>query len=154
MATSYFFSADFDQATKEYNEVIRISKSDHLTNDALERIVLIQNHSDYLKIPLTDYATAVQLYLNGQTAKALQQCERSLDTYPQATIVDAVWLLIGDIYREDTKDTEAINAMNKSLREKALSVPKALVKIAEIYRQKADFTNAAATYTTLMYRLS
>ena len=59
---SYFFSADFDQAIKEYNEVIRISKSDQLTNDALERIVLIQNHSDYLKIPLTDYAMAVQLY--------------------------------------------------------------------------------------------
>ena len=147
---SYFFSADFDQATKEYNEVIRISKSDHLTNDALERIVLIQNHSDYLKIPLTDYATAVQLYLNGQTAKALQQCERTLDTYPQATIVDAVWLLIGDIYREDTKDMEAINAYQQVVARESLSVPKALVNIAEIYRQKADFTNAAATYTTLI----
>ena len=147
---SYFFSSDFDQATKEYNEVIRISKSDQLTNDALERIVLIQNHSDYLKIPLTDYATAVQLYLNGQTAQALQQCERSLETYPQATIVDAVWLLIGDIYRENAKDTEAISAYEQVVARESLSVPKALVNIAEIYRQKADFTNAAATYTTLI----
>ena len=62
---SYFFSADFDQAAKEYNQVIQISKSDQLTNDALERIVLIQNHQDYLKIPLTDYSTALQLYLQG-----------------------------------------------------------------------------------------
>ena len=147
---SYFFSADFDQATKEYNEVIRISRSDQLTNDALERIVLIQNHSDYLKIPLTDYATAVQLYLNGQTAEALQQCERSLETYPQATIVDAVWLLIGDIYRENAKDTEAINAYEQVVARESLSVPKALVNIAKIYRQKADFANAAATYTTLI----
>ena len=147
---SYFFSADFDQATKEYNEVIRISKSDQLTNDALERIVLIQNHSDYLKIPLTDYATAVQLYLNGRTAEALQQCERSLETYPQATIVDTVWLLIGDIYREDTKDTEAINAYERVVARESLSVPKALINIAEIYRKKADFTNAAAIYTTLI----
>lgn len=147
---SYFFSADFDQATKEYNEVIRASKSDQLTNDALERIVLIQNHSDYLKIPLTDYATAVQLYLNGQTAEALRQCERSLETYPQATIVDAVWLLIGDIYREDAKDTEAIKAYEQVVARESLSVPKALVNIAETYRQKSDFTNAAATYTTLI----
>lgn len=147
---SYFFSADFDQATKEYNEVIRISRSDQLTNDALERIVLIQNHSDYLKIPLTDYATAVQLYLKGQTAEALQQCERSLETYPQATIVDAVWLLIGDIYRENAKDTEAITAYEQVVARESLSVPKALVNIAEIYRQKADFANAAATYTTLI----
>ncbi|MCE2412816.1 tetratricopeptide repeat protein [Candidatus Poribacteria bacterium] len=147
---SYFFAANFDQATKEYNEVIRISKSDQLTNDALERIVLIQNHSDYLKIPLTDYATAVQLYRNGQTTEALQQCERSLETYPQATIVDAMWLLIGDIYREAFKDTEAINAYEQVVARASLSVPKALVNIAEIYRQKSDFTNAAATYTTLI----
>ena len=147
---SYFFSADFDQAAKEYNEVIRISKYDRLTNNALERIVLIQNHSDYLKIPLTDYATAVQLYLNGEATAALQQCKRSLETYPQATIVDAVWLLIGDIYREEAKDTEAIDAYEQVVARESLAVPKALVNIAEIYRQKADFTNAAATYTTLI----
>ena len=147
---SYFFSADFDQAAKEYNEVIRISKYDRLTNNALERIVLIQNHSDYLKIPLTDYATAVQLYLNGETTAALQQCKRSLETYPQATIVDAVWLLIGDIYREEAKDTEAIDAYEQVVARESLAVPKALVNIAEIYRQKADFANAAATYTTLI----
>ena len=147
---SYFFSADFDQAAKEYNEVIRISKYDRLTNNALERIVLIQNHSDYLKIPLTDYATAVQLYLNGEATAALQQCKRSLETYPQATIVDAVWLLIGDIYREEAKDTEAIDAYEQVVARESLAVPKALVNIAEIYRQKADFANAAATYTTLI----
>lgn len=147
---SYFFSTDFDQAAKEYNEVIRVSKSDQLTNDALERVVLIQNHSDYLKIPLTDYATAVQLHLSGETAAALQQCERTLETYPQATIVDAVWLLIGDIYREEAKDTEAINAYEQVVARESLTVPKALVNIAEIYRQKSDFANAVATYTTLI----
>lgn len=147
---SYFFSADFDQAAKEYNEVIRISRSDRLTNDALERIVLIQNHSDYLKIPLTDYATAVQLHLNGETTEALQKCERTLEIYPQATIVDAIWFLIGDIYREEAKDTEAINAYEQIVARESLTVPKALVNIAEIYRQKADFANAAATYTTLI----
>ena len=147
---SYFFSADFDQAVKEYNQVIGISKSDRLTNDALERIVLIQNHSDYLKIPLTDYATAVQLYLNGETAAALQQCKRTLETNPQATIVDAIWFLIGKIHHEAGKDTEAIKAYQQVIARESLIVPKALVNIAEIYRQRADLTNAAATYTTLI----
>ena len=80
LGDSYFFAADFDQAIKEYNQVIQISKSDQLTNDALERIVLTQNHQDYLKIPLTDYATALQLYLSGKAEAALQQCERSTRT--------------------------------------------------------------------------
>ncbi|MDD9973442.1 MAG: tetratricopeptide repeat protein, partial [Candidatus Poribacteria bacterium] len=147
---SYFFSADFDQAIKEYNEVIRIAKSDQLTNDALERIVLIQNHSDYLKIPLTDYAMAVQLYLSGQTEDALQQCERTLEVYPQATIVDDVWFLIGNIYREESKDPEAVNAYQQVVAQESLIAAKALVNIAEIYRQKADLDNAAETYTTLI----
>ena len=147
---AYFFSADFDQATTAYKEVLRFSKSDQLTNNALERVVLIQDHSDYLKIPLTDYAAAVQLYRSGKTAAALRRCERSLETYPQAAIVDAVWLLIGDIYREDAKTTEAIHAYEQVVARAGLRVPKALVNIAEIYRQKADFGLAAATYTTLI----
>lgn len=147
---SYFFATDFDQAVKEYNQVIVISKSDQLTNDALDRIVLIQNHSDYLKIPLTDYATAEQLYLSGETAPALQQCKRTLETYPQATIVDTVWFLIGNIYRQEANDAEAINAYQQIVERESLIVPKALISIAEIYRRQADFANAAATYTTLI----
>ncbi len=147
---SYFFSADFDQALKEYNRVVQISKSDQLTNDALEKIVLIQNHQDYLKIPLTDYATSLQLYLSGKTEAALEQCDRILELYPQATIIDDIWLLIGNIYRETTKNTEAVNAYQHVIDLESPLAPKALVNIAEIYRQQRDLTNAAATYTMLI----
>ena len=147
---SYFFASDFEQAVKEYNLVIQTSKSDRLTNDALERIVLIQNHPDYFKVPLTDYATAVQLYLSGHTEDALQQCQRTLEVYPQATIVDEIWLLIGNIYREAGKDNEAINAYQQIVAKESPIAAKALVNIAEIYRQKSDIDNAVATYTTLI----
>jgi tetratricopeptide (TPR) repeat protein len=147
---SYFFAADFDQAIKEYNQVIEISRSDQLTNDALERIVLIQNYPDYLKIPLTDYATALQLYLSGKAEAALQQCERALELYPQATIVDKIWFLMGNIYREETKTAEAINAYQQIVDRESPIAAKALINIAEVYRQQDDFANATATYTTLI----
>lgn len=147
---SYFFAADFDQALKEYNQVIQISKSDQLTNDALERIVLIQNHQDYLKIPLTDYATALQLYLRGKSDDALQQCERTLELYPQSTIVDAIWFLMGNIYRKETKIIEAVNAYQQIVSRESPIAAKALVNIAEIYRQQDDYANATSTYTTLI----
>lgn len=147
---SYFFAADFDQALKAYNQVIQISKSDQLTNDALERIVLIQNHQDYLKIPLTDYATALQFYLRGKSDAALQQCERTLELYPRSTIVDAIWFLMGNIYRKEMKITEAINAYQQIVSRESLIAAKALVNIAEIYRQQDDYANATATYTTLI----
>ena len=150
MGDSYFFASDFEQAVKEYNLVIQTSKSDRLTNDALERIILIQDHPDYFKVPLTDYATAVQLYLSGHTADALQQCQRTLETYPQATIVDEVWMLIGNIHREVGNDDEAINAYQQIVTQESAIAAEALVNIAEIYRQKSDFTNAVATYTTVI----
>ena len=147
---SYFFASDFEQAVKEYNLVIQISKSDQLTNDALERIVLIQNHPDYFKVPLTDYATAVQLYLSGHTEDALQQCQRTLEVHPQATIVDDIWLLMGNIHREAGRDDEAINAYQQIVTQESTIAAEALVKIAEVYRQKSDFANAVATYTTVV----
>ena len=150
MGDSYFFAADFDQALKEYNQVIEISKSDQLTNDALEKIVLIQNHQDYLKIPLTDYAAALQCHLSGKTDAALQQCDRILELYPQATIVDTVWFLMGNIYRETAKNIEAINAYQQVIARESPIAAKALINIAEIYQQQGDLANATATYTTLM----
>ena len=147
---SYFFASDFEQAVEAYNLVIQTSKSDRLTNDALERIVLIQDHPDYFKVPLTDYATALQLYLSGNTEDALQQCQRTLEVYPQATIVDDIRLLMGNIYREDGKDDEAINAYQQIVAQESTIAAAALVNIAEIYRQKSDFDNAVTTYTTII----
>ena len=147
---SYFFAADFDQALKAYNQVIQVSRSDQLTNDVLERILLIQNYPDYLKIPLTDYATALQLYLNGKTEDALQQCQRTLELYPQVTIVGEVWLLMGNIYRQAGETAEAINAYQQVIAQESPIAPKALVNIAQIYQQQDDFANATATYTTII----
>ncbi len=147
---SYFFASDFEQAIKEYKLVIQVSKSDRLTNDALERIVLIQNHPDYFKVPLTDYATAVQLYLRGETEAALQKCQRVLDVYPQAIIVDEVWLLIGNIHRRADRDGEAIDAYQQVVAKESPIATKALINIAEVYRKRSDFDNAVATYTTLI----
>ena len=147
---SYFFAGDFEQAIEAYNLVIKISKSDKLTNDALERIVLIQNHPDYFKAPLTDYATAVQLQLSGQTDAALQQCQQTLDVYPEATIVDDVWMLIGNIHSSAGKDNDAINAYKEVIAQESSIAAKALMNIAEIYRENADFENATSTYATLI----
>ena len=147
---SYFFTGDFEQAIEAYNLVIKASKSDRLTNDALERIVLIQNHPDYFKIPLTDYATAVQLQLSGQPEAALQQCQRTLEVYPEATITDDMRLLTGNIYRRAGKDDAAIDAYEQVVAQESPIAAKALMNIAEIYRDNADFASATSTYTTLI----
>ena len=147
---AYFFAADFEKATEAYTHAIRASTADRLTNDALERVVLIQRHPDYFKIPLTAYATAERLYRSGDTDAAVQHCELTLTTHAQALIVDDIWLLLGDIYREAGKATAAITAYEKILETETALAAKALMHIAEIYHQQTDFANAIATYTTLI----
>ncbi len=150
LGDSYFFAANFEKALEEYKKVILVSKSDKITNDALEQIVLIQDHPDYLKIPLTNYATAVQLHLSGQKDAAVQQCQQILEAHPQALIRDDIWLLLGDIYRENHKDTEAIGAYEQVTAMESPHAAKALITLAEIYQRLADFEKAISAYTTLI----
>ena len=150
LGDSYFFAAEFDNAVREYREVIRLSKSDKLTNDALERISLMQDNSDYLTIPLTDYANTLQLHLNGDTEAAIIQCEDTISLYPKSVIVDDVWMLLGSIYRSQHAYGDAIHSYRQVVAQDSLLAAEALTQIADIYEKKRDFTNAMDTYTTLL----
>ena len=57
---------------------------------------------------------------------------------------------MGNIYREETKTAEAISAYQQIVDRESPIAAKALINIAEIYRQQDDFANATATYTTLI----
>ncbi len=147
---TYFFAADFEKAHKAYKQVIGISKSDRLTNDALERIILIQDHPDYFKMPLTDYATALQHYLSGDTEAAIAQCQNTISLQPQALIVDDMWLLLGTIYQNQRADADAIRAYQQIIEMESHLAVDALTQIAKIYQKQNDFTNALDTYTLLV----
>ncbi len=150
LGDSYFFAAEFDNAVREYREVIRLSKSDKLTNDALERISLMQDNSDYLTIPLTDYANTLQLHLSGDTEAAITQCEDTISLYPKSVIVDDVWMLLGSIYRSQHAHGDAIHSYRQVVAQDSPLAAEALTQIADIYQKKRDFTNAMDTYTTLL----
>ncbi len=147
---SYFFATEFENAVTEYRKVIRISQSDKLTNDALERIVLIQDNQDYLTIPLTDYANALQLYMTGDIKAATTQCEDTISLHPKALIVDDLWMLLGSIYRSQHAYGDAIHSYRQVVSQNSPLAAEALTQIAEIYHKKRDFTNALDTYTTLL----
>ena len=147
---SYFFATEFDNALAEYRKVIRISKSDQLTNDALERMVLIQDNTDYLSIPLTDYANALQHYLSGDTDAAITQCEDTISIHPKSLIIDDIYMLLGSIYRSQNAIGDAIHSYRQIVSQDSPLAAEALTQIADIYRKKRDFTNALDTYTTLI----
>ena len=147
---SYFFGAEFDNAVTNYKKVIGISKPDKLTNDALERIALIQDNTDYFTIPLTDYANALQFYLTGNIEAAITQCEDTISLYPKSLIVDDVWMLLGLIYRSQNAYGDALHSYRQIVSQEGPLAAEALTQIADIYQKKRDFTNALDTYTTLL----
>lgn len=147
---SYFFATEFDNALTEYHKVIHVSKSDDLTNDALERIVLIQDNNDFLALPLTDYANALQLFLNGEIDAAITQCEDTIAVHPKAMIVDDMWMLLGRIYRSQNAIGDALHSYKQIVSQESPLAADALTQIADIYRIKKDYTNAHDTYTTLL----
>ncbi len=147
---SYFFATEFDNAIAEYRKVIDVSKSDELTNDALQRMVLIQDNTDYLSIPLTDYANALQYFLSGDTEAAITQCEDTITVHPKALIIDDIWLLLGSIYRSQNSIGDALISYRQVVSQEKPLAAEALTQIADIYRKKQDYTNAVDTYTTLL----
>lgn len=150
LGDSYFFATEFDNAVAEYNKVIRISKSDELTNDALERIILIQDNTDYLSIPLTDYSNALRNHLIGETEAAITQCEDTITAHPKAMVVDDIWMLLGSIHRSQKSYGDAIYSYRQVVTMESPLAAEALTAIAEIYSNKQDYSNAADTYTKLI----
>ena len=150
IADSYFFSNEFDTAIKEYQKVVQVSKYDNLTNDALEKIVLIQDNKDFLTLPLTDYANALQLYLSGNKDAAITQCEDTITLHPKALIVDDLWMLLGTIHRSQKDYGDALHSYRQVVSQNASLTVEALTQIASIYEEKKDFTNAAETYTNIL----
>lgn len=147
---SYFYATDFDNALTEYRKVILSSKSDKLTNDALERIVLIQDNSDYLGLPLTDYIHALQHYLRGNIETAITQCEDTISIHNKALIVDDIWMLLGLIHSSQKAYGAAIHSYRQVITLESPLAAEAMTQIAEIYQKKNDFASALETYTTLL----
>ncbi|MBI1923080.1 tetratricopeptide repeat protein, partial [Candidatus Poribacteria bacterium] len=148
---SYLFDGRFEDAIKEYKSVLDITSADLVSNDALERSVLIQSNSDYNSEPLKRYVKALQEDLRGQTEEALKHCAEAIKAYPNALIVDDLWLLIGGIHQRRGRYTNAIEAYQQLISSKSLVAAEAQAKIADIYRwQLGDVPKALETYSALI----
>ena len=149
---AYLLRGDIESAVAAYKGVLDIAMSNPLSNDSLDRIVLIQSNSDYRNEPLKRYLEAMQSDLSGNTEKALQLCEETMKEYPTALIVDDLWMLIGGIHEREARYTDAIAAYQQvTVLEESPIAAEATAKIADIYRWHLNKPGKAQeTYTTLI----
>ena len=148
---SYLFQGDFEKATAEYKKVLDLSPSDESSNDALDRMILIQSNSDYVNVPLDGYVRGLKANLNGKLEEALRICRETIEAFPEALIVDDTWLLMGDIHKSQDRYGDAIAAYEKVVAEGSLTAAEGLNEIAVVYhRGLRDTKKALQTYRQLV----
>ena len=152
---SYLFQGDFEKATAEYKKVLNLSPSDESSNDALDRMILIQSNSDYVNVPLDGYVSGLKANLNGKLEEALRICRETIEAFPEALIVDDTWLLIGEIHKSQRRYGDAIAAYEKVVTEGSLTAAEGLNEIAVVYhRGLRDTKKSVANLPPARPRLS
>jgi tetratricopeptide (TPR) repeat protein len=149
---AYLLRGDIEAAVAAYKRVLDIAMSNPLSNDSLDRIVLVQSNSDYSNEPLKRYLEALRSDLSGETDVALKLCQETMQEYPTALIVDDLWMLIGGIHEREARYTDAIAAYQQvTVLEESSIAAEAIAKIADIYRWELDAPDKAQeTYSALI----
>lgn len=148
---SLLFQERFEDAVTAYNNVLEVAAFHPASNDALDRIVLINSNSDFNREPLKRYVKALHAYMNGKMEKALEQGAETIDLYPQALIIDEMRLLFGDIYLKQGDHTSAIEAYHQVVTFESPRAPEAQSKIADTYRwELGDVRKAIQVYSALI----
>ena len=149
---AHLLRGDIEAAVTAYKRVLDIAMSNPLSNDSLDRIVLIQSNSDYSSEPLKRYLEALRSDLSGETEDALRLCQEAMKEYPTALIVDDLWMLIGGIHQREVRYTDAISAFQHvAILEGSPIAAEATAKIADIYRWHLNEPGKAQeTYSALI----
>ena len=149
---AHLLQGDIEAAITAYKRVLDIAMSNPLSNDSLDRIVLIRSNSDYSNDPLKRYLEALRNDLSGETGTALRLCQETMKEYPTALIVDDLWMLIGSIHQREARYTDAIAAYQQvTVLEGTPIAAEATAKIADIYRWQLNAPDKAQeTYSALI----
>ena len=149
---AHLLRGDIEAAVTAYKRVLDIAMSNPLSNDSLDRIVLVQSNSDYSNEPLKRYLEALRSDLSGETNVALKLCQETMQEYPTALIVDDLWMLVGEIHQRETRYLDAIAAYQQvAVLEGSPIAAEAAAKIADIYRWHLNEPDKAReTYSALI----
>jgi tetratricopeptide (TPR) repeat protein len=149
---AYLLRGDIEAAVAAYKRVLDIAMSNPLSNDSLDRIVLVQSNSDYSNEPLKRYLEALRSDLNGETDVALKLCQETMEEYPTGLIVDDLWMLVGEIHQREARYLDAIAAFQQvTVVEGSPIAAEAAAKIADIYRWHLNEPDKAReTYSALI----
>jgi TolA-binding protein len=95
-----FFAARFDTAAAGYRQFATLHSRGFLTNDAIGRLLLIDENSDAGGKPLALYAEAARAARAGRPDSAAAALRLALDRYPGVALEDDLHFALGEVSLE------------------------------------------------------
>jgi len=142
-----YFSGDMQGSQEEYMDFLSGNAQSPFANDAIDRLLVIDENGGDDGRPLVAFAHAEFLEFSGARDSALITLRQILSNFPGAKVLDEATMKIGDILSEQGKFNDAI-AEYRSLEgsfPKSGLVPVARLKIARLYSGPLGDSKQAAS---------
>jgi len=150
-----FFAARFDTAAAGYRQFATLHGRGFLTNDALARLLLIDENSDAGAKPLALYAEAARAARTGRPDSAATVLRLALDRYPGVALEDDLHFALGEVHLELGVPAEALRhfaVVADSMPDSPLA-PTALLRIGGCHLTgERDKKAAMAAYEKVLER--
>ncbi len=150
-----YFSGDATRATDEYLLFLEQYPEGRLVNDAMERLLLIDENTGSSPGPLASYARAELLELAGMPDSALAVLTGLLADSPRAQIADDAVLRRGDVLRRLGRYSDALSEYRLLEVRFPMShlVPVCKLRVATLYGEELrDGRKAIAEYEEIATR--
>jgi len=181
LGDSYFYQGKFNEAVEEYQKVVNppqpprqqggnsSSKTSssrggivtrgqspyeglNWNNDALAMIALVKGNSDYFQQPLTLYAEALRLELNGNYQAALDNYKAILQRFADCMLKGDVLLAIGNLYLRQKQFKKALASFEQLAQSESPLSPEGKMKMGDVYQELNNPSQAIAAYSDLIQK--
>jgi|GEM_PF-3436810 len=148
-----YFRGNLTGALTEYKDFVSSNSESQFANDAIDRLLLIDENGDFDNKPLLAYSYAEFLEFTGTPDSSLSLLRELLRNFPNAKIADDAHMKIGDILRSKRKFAEALGeyrVIEETFPQSQL-VPVERLKIAELYSEDlGERDKAVAEYEAVI----
>jgi len=141
-----YFKGEMKEALEEYMDFLSANTENPLANDAIDRLLLIDENGDGDGKPLDTYAHAEFLEFAGMPDSAVATLRGLVKSFPGSQIMDEARMKMGDILSSQGKFSDAIEeyrVLEASFPQSEL-VPVSKLKVAQLYSDRLHDRQKAA----------
>ncbi len=154
-AEIFYFSGRIDEATDEYLAFLQVNPESPRVNDAIGRLLVMDENTDRERLPLRAYSHAEYLWFAGADDSALAVLDTLLSVFPDAQISDDALMKKGDVLRGQKRFAGALAAYDtlEARFPESHLVPVCKLKAAEIHaKELRDTERAVSEYEEIITR--